>query len=68
MAQIIATAQTESSHYYLPDGTPVHGDLRQARKANALPSVTTILSVLAKPGLDNWKQETAILQSLPLLS
>lgn len=66
MAQIIATSQTESSHYYLPDGTPVHGDLRQARKANALPSVTTILSVVAKPGLDNWKQETAILQSLTL--
>ena len=66
MAQIVATAQAESSHYYLPDGKPLHGDLRQARKNKALPSVTTILSVLAKPGLDNWKQETAILQSLTL--
>lgn len=66
VALLVPTAQAESSHYYLPNGTPVHGDLRSARKVQALPSVTTILSVLAKPGLDAWKQETAILQSLTL--
>lgn len=66
MAQIIATAQGESSHYYLPDGTPLHGDLRQARKSKAYPSPTTVLNLLGKPGLDNWKQETAILQSMTL--
>jgi hypothetical protein len=67
MAQLVPTAQAESSHYYLPDGSPLHGDLRQARKAGAYPSPTTALgSVLARPGLDNWKQESAILQSLTL--
>jgi hypothetical protein len=66
VAQIIATAPAEASHYYLTTGEPCHGNLREARKAKALPSVTTILSVLAKPGLDAWKQETAILQSLTL--
>jgi hypothetical protein len=66
VALLVKTAQAESSHYYLPTGEPCHGDLRQARKAKALPSVTTILSVLAKPGLDAWRQEAAILQSLTL--
>lgn len=66
MAQIIATVAQENSHYYTLAGEPVHGTLREARKAQALPSVTNILGVLAKPGLDAWKQETAILQSLTL--
>lgn len=30
-------------------------DLRDARKVGALPSVTTILSLLDKPGLDKWR-------------
>lgn len=66
------------SHWYLPDGTPYHDvpradgnglrsvTLRDARKVNALPSVTNILGVLAKPGLDAWKQEQAILAALTL--
>jgi hypothetical protein len=40
--------------------------LRDARKVNALPSVTNILGVLAKPGLDAWKQEQAIMAALTL--
>jgi hypothetical protein len=66
VAQLIATAQSENSHYYTSAGEPVHGNLRDARKVGALPSVTNALGILAKPGLDNWKQETAILQSLTL--
>lgn len=66
MPQLIATAQAENSHYYTRTGEPVHGNLRDARKAGAYPSVTNCLGVVAKPGLDNWKQETAILQSLTL--
>ena len=66
MPQLIATAQAENSHYYTRTGDPVHGNLRDARKAGAYPSVTNYLGVVAKPGLDNWKQETAILQSLTL--
>jgi hypothetical protein len=40
--------------------------LRDARKLNLLPSVTSILSILAKPGLEAWKQEQAILAALTL--
>ena len=54
------------SHWYLQDGTPFYEvekkaggmrktDIRDARKVNAVPSVTTILSVLAKPQLEAWK-------------
>ena len=66
------------SHWYLPDGTAYHevpradgngmrsATLRDARKVNAFPSVTNILGVLAKPALDAWKQEQAILAALTL--
>ena len=66
------------SHWYLPDGTPYHDvpradgngtrsvTLRDARKVNALPSVTNILGVLAKPGLDAWRIEQGILAALTL--
>ena len=43
-------------HWYRTDGTLVDGaDLRQARKEGLLPSVTTILDLLDKPGLNKWK-------------
>lgn len=66
------------SHWYLPDGTPFYevqradgsgmrgATLRDARKVGAYPSVTNILSIMAKPGLEAWKQEQAILSSLTL--
>ncbi len=68
-------------HWYLPDGTPFYsvpyadkkraGEMRpatitDARKAGAVPSVTTILRILAKPGLESWKIEQAILAALTL--
>ena len=40
--------------------------LRDARKMNLLPSVTSVLAILAKPQLENWKQEQAILAALTL--
>jgi len=55
------------SHYYTQDGTPRYtvpkkdgsGErsttIADARKLKLLPSVTTVLQVLAKPGLDRWK-------------
>jgi hypothetical protein len=68
-----------AGHYYKTDGTAVHqvpkvskgGGMRpttiaDARKLGLLPSVTTILSVMAKPGLDRYKQEAAILAALTL--
>ncbi len=68
MAALIATAKTESSHYYLTSGESCHGDLRSARKVGAFPSVTTILGAAgpSKQGLMNWKEEQAILSALSL--
>jgi len=57
---------SESQHWYDRAGTPAYtvtaksGEqrpttLRDARKLNLVPSVTTILSVAAKPALELWK-------------
>src|SRR3989440_11020140 len=66
------------SHWYLRDGRPFHeiakkdgsgnrpATLADARKVLALPSVTNVLGVLAKPGLDAWKIEQGILSALTL--
>lgn len=49
------------SHWYTPQGEARHfingraTTLRDARKENLLPSVTTILGILDKPALTNWK-------------
>jgi hypothetical protein len=40
--------------------------LADARKVLALPSVTNVLGVLAKPGLDAWKIEQGIMAALTL--
>lgn len=64
-------------HWYLRDGTPSHQvrardgsmrgfNLRWDRKLKAVPSVTTILGVIAKPALENWKVEQGILSALTL--
>jgi len=68
---------SEYGHWYQPDGTPAYtiigknGQLRNttirdARKLGLLPSVTTILSVLAKPGLENWKQQQILMSALTM--
>ena len=54
-------------HYYTKSGEPMHyiigangkergTTLRDARKLGLLPSVTAIIDVLDKPGLNNWFQ------------
>jgi hypothetical protein len=62
----------------LRDGRPFHEiakkdgsgnrpvTLADARKVMALPSVTNVLGVLAKPGLDAWKIEQGIMAALTL--
>ncbi len=53
------------AHWYKLDGTLVNGaTVRDARKHNLYPSVTTVLGILAKPGLDIWKTDQAILSAL----
>lgn len=69
----------KAAHWYLPDGTPFYevpcksrpGEMRpatitDARKAGAVPSVTTILKILDKPQLDAWRVEQGILSALTL--
>lgn len=75
---MILVAREAASHWYLPSGEALHEvpradgngmrptTLRDARKVNAFPSVTNILNVLAKPALDAWKQEQAIMAALTL--
>lgn len=58
----------DSGHYYHLDGTSCHAlpnkskpgttrptTIRDAKTLGLLPSVTTIMGVLAKPALDDWK-------------
>jgi|TARA_R110000824_G_scaffold18179_1_gene72395 hypothetical protein len=62
---IVATEQ--STHWYKPDGTAAYGStLRDARKEKLLPSVTTVTSLLAAPGLEAWKQSQLVLAALTM--
>lgn len=67
------------SHFYYPDGNPCFeveckskpGTMRptnvsDARKLGLVASVTTIISYRAKPELDQWKQEQAVMAALTL--
>src|SRR5260221_9315801 len=75
---MILIERQPASHWYLRDGTPFHEiakkdglgnrpvTLADARKVRALPSVTNVLNVLAKPGLDAWKIEQGIMAALTL--
>lgn len=66
---------SESFHWYTKDGFPCYEiegkngnlrptTLRDARKLNLLPSVTTVLSVFPKPGLIAWKERQILLAAL----
>ena len=68
---------SESTHWYSRDGTPAYSvvsktgnlrptTLRDARTNNLVPSVSGIISVAAKPGLDIWKQQNVLLSALTL--
>jgi hypothetical protein len=67
--------KSESGHWYTQAGAPAYQqttkagglratDLRDARKLGLVPSVTTVLSVLAKPALEAWKVKQGILAAL----
>lgn len=69
--------QQESGHWYLQCGTPFYTmkgangnirpvTLRDAKAKKAVPSVTTVLSVLAKPALVNWQVTQGIMAALTL--
>ena len=77
--EIIAKSySSEAGHWYTRDGDPMYTimgkstgkmrntTLRDARELNLVPSVTTILNIAAKPALNTWLQEQAILAALTL--
>lgn len=66
-----------SEHWYNRDGSPFYRiigangkerdvTIRDARKVGAVPSVTTVLDLLAKPELTQWKVRQGILAALTL--
>ena len=66
-----------AGHWYTKTGEPAYTQVKKdggirnttladARKQNLYPSITTILKLIAKPELDAWKQEQAILSALTL--
>ena len=68
---------SESGHWYTRDGEPAYQvvgsngrrrntTLRDARQLNLIPSVTSILNIAAKPGLEVWKQRQLLLAALTL--
>lgn len=76
MSTIIARS-AESVHWYRQDGAPQYTvkakdgsdrptTLRDARKMDLVPSVTTIMKIAAKPGLEQWKLEQMLLSAMTL--
>ena len=76
MTTIIARS-AESVHWYSKNGSPAYTvkakdgsdrptTLRDARKLDLLPSVSTLLKIVAKPGLEAWKLEQMLLAALTL--
>ncbi len=74
---IVKDQASSSRHWYDLQGNPAYTikgkdgkdratTLRDARKHNLVPSVTTILNLVAKPGLDTWKQQQVLLSALTL--
>ena len=73
---IIKQKNSESSHWYTKTGQSAYQvegktglratTLRDARKMDLVPSVTTILGVAAKPALNVWLQTQVLLSALTL--
>ena len=73
---IIHKPQQHSSHWYRSDGSPMHSIKKadgsgtrpthksDARKLGLLPSVTNMLGIYAKPGLNSWRETQVALATL----
>lgn len=72
-----ADLPAESTHFYFKDGRPCYeveakkGGMRattiaDARKLDLVPSVTNVLNIAAKPGLEAWKAKQILEASLTL--
>jgi len=69
--------KSEAGHWYSKDGEPMYTiigangkerntNLRDAKSLGLVPSVTTILGMVAKPSLENWKINQALNSALTL--
>ena len=67
--------KSEAGHWYSPEGEPMYTiigtngkerntTLRDAKNLKLVPSVTTIINIVAKPSLENWKITQALEASL----
>ncbi|MCP5524105.1 MAG: hypothetical protein H7A46_21415 [Verrucomicrobiales bacterium] len=73
---VLTKNRIPAGHWYRADGTPLHrlptadgsGErattIRDAQRLGLFPSVTSILGVLAKPGLEKWKLNQVALATL----
>ena len=68
---------SESGHWYTQDGEPMYTivgangverntTLRDAKSLGLVPSVTTIIGMIAKPFLENWKIDQALKSAIAL--
>ena len=64
-ANSIKVSRDSAAHWYTKAGTARYdANVTVARKEGLVPSVTTILKLLAKPGLDTWKMQQHIAATL----
>ncbi len=73
---VLSKNKIKGGHWYAPDGSPAHrmttadgaGErvttIRDARRLGLYPSVTSILGIMAKPGLETWKLNQVALATL----
>jgi hypothetical protein len=73
---ILSKPQSKSGHWYDVNGNPFHTmttadgsgtratTIKDAKRLGLIPSVTSILQVLAKPGLESWKLDQVVLACL----
>lgn len=67
MSNLVEYRQPESAHWYTGNGDPRHdATLREARKENLFPSVTSVLAIKEKPLLTNWKIGQMVAQALTM--
>lgn len=74
---MIIKKEEHTGHWYTRDGLPkytIEGKngqqrnttLRDARKHDLVPSVTTLLNIIAKPALNTWLQQQVLMAALTL--
>jgi len=76
-SQVYNKHTSESGHWYTQEGEPMYTiigvngkerntNLRDARLLGLVPSVTTVMDLIAKPSLENWKINQALNSALSL--